>query len=67
MGQRRPRRNVSSVKLRPGINDRDDLCWLQVCKGKVMLGRKRHYVTLSSHRLGFEEQGRETCPFQKGM
>lgn len=29
-----------------------------------MHGRKRHYVTFSGDRLGFEEQGRETCPFQ---
>ena len=67
MSQRRLRRDVGSVQLRPGINDRDDLCWLQVCEGEIVLGRKCHYVTSSSDRLGLEEQGRESCPYQRDI
>ena len=39
---------MSGVKLRPGIDDRHYLGWLEIGKGEAVVWRECHDVTFSS-------------------
>lgn len=45
-------RQVSSVDLSPGVDDREDFRGLEVCEGQVVCRREGNDIAFASHRLG---------------
>lgn len=52
VGENGLRRQVSSVNLSPGVDDREDFRGLEVCEGQVVCRRESNNIAFASHRLG---------------